>query len=425
MDTITLNSEEYVNSDYLFKAAPIYCKPHRSARELVKAKCIKDFVYMKSIDDKWTESNGKSYKLDKIFIKKTIVDLIPEVNGDKKVTDDNGIEAAPKRIELKDNEKFHDQNGAIINIETRGTRTVDGIYFRVKDVSAGFNMPNLGDTIIDPKRNGYIINEHYKYFICSKINNDRKKTIAKKELFLTYEGMLRVLFASHSQNVKPFIKWATETIFALHMGTTEQKHKVIGSALGVNADTIKEVFDTARTTLPCVYLFTLGQVKDLRSSMKIDSKHKDDDIVAKYGYTKDLSRRASEHIATYGKIKGVDLKLKYHAYMDPQYMSQGENDIRMFMDALKINLEYEKHSELVVIPKDMMKLVDKQYQQIGNSYMGHISELITKIKELENKIEKQSLTYELGMEKMKHENEILKKDTEIIKLKLQLAEHKQ
>lgn len=424
MDTITIKSEEYVNSDYLFKAAPIYCKPCRSARELVKAKGIKDFVYMKSIDDKWTESNGKSYRLDKIFIKKSIVDLIPEVNGDAKVTDDNGVEAAPKRIELKDNEKFKDADGKAIEIETRGVRTVDGIYFLVKDVSAGFNMPKLQDIILDQRCHGFVAGEHYKYFICKKNGNPGKKTIAKKELFLTYEGMLRVLFASHSPNVKPFIKWATETIFAMHMGTTEQKHKTIATALGVNADTIKEVFDTSKTTLPCVYLFTLGQVKDLRSSMKIDSKHKDDDIVAKYGYTKDLARRASEHIATYGKIKGVDLKLKYHAYMDPQYMSQGENDIRMFMDALKINLEYEKHSELVVIPKDMMKLVDKQYQQIGSNYMGHISELITKIKELENKLEKQSLTYELGLEKVKHENEILKKDTEIIKLKLQLAEHK-
>ncbi len=65
-------------------------------------------------------------------------------------------------INLENNEKFHDNEDNIIEIETRGERKVDGIYFKVKDVINGFNMLNLDNTIIDKKDmvivNIYIIN---------------------------------------------------------------------------------------------------------------------------------------------------------------------------------------------------------------------------------------------------------------------------
>ena len=143
------------------------------------------------------------------------------------------------------------------------------------------------------------MNAHYKYFISNKINvfgenNNNKsnhKTTIKKELYLTYQGMLRVLFVSESNKTTKFIKWATEKLFILQLGTTDQKEELVGSVLGVNAKVIKEVFNIDRNTLPCVYLFTLNTVKELRTSMNISNDYNDDSIVAKFGFTKDLSRR--------------------------------------------------------------------------------------------------------------------------------------
>jgi hypothetical protein len=71
--------------------------------------------------------------------------------------------------------------------------------------------------------------------------------------------------------------------------------------LGVSAKIIKSVYNTISDQIPCVYLFTLGYVKDLRESMQLGDVY-DDDIVAKYGFTKDLTRRIGEHIKKYGKI---------------------------------------------------------------------------------------------------------------------------
>ena len=49
-----------------------------------------------------------------------------------------------------------------------------------------------------------------------------------------------------------------------------------------------------------------------------------------------------------------------------------------------------------------------------------ISELITRIKELEDKYEKQLLKHEIEMQQEKHKNELLNKDLEIMKLQLEI-----
>jgi hypothetical protein len=211
MNSIFINKEEYVLSDDLFIKAPIYCKESRNARELIRKNKITDFVFAKP-DDKnnWSITNGKSYKYDKILIKKLFIDTIKELNDDKPGIKDN-VESAPKIINLLDNEKFQDNDGNIIDIETRGERTVDKIYFKVKDVMKGFEINELNKTLIS-FNSVYKIDEHYKYFNCRKFvkNNNYTRSI-KKELFLTYMGFLRLIHVSRNKiyknNIYIMQKW--------------------------------------------------------------------------------------------------------------------------------------------------------------------------------------------------------------------------
>lgn len=181
----------------------------------------------------------------------------------QKIIDDKGIEVASEIIELNDLEKFKDENGTPLNIETRGECKYNKIFFKVKDVSQVFEIDNLKTTIID-KRGEYSKNIHYKYFYCKKMDISQNKT--SKILFLTYEGILRVLFITRNQKTIPFIKWAVEILFITQMGLKEDKQKLVSNILGINAQVVKEVFNCDTNTLPCVYLFTLGYVKDLRKS---------------------------------------------------------------------------------------------------------------------------------------------------------------
>ena len=178
MNTIIINKKEYISTDELFEKAPVYCKASRTGRDLLKKKKITDYIFAKLIDNKWIISDGKSNKFDKVFFKKTFVDTIPEINQEKEIIDDNNVALAPDIINLDDNEKFKDENNNIIEIETRGSRQVDGIYFKVKDVMLGFKIDNLLTTIIDKRSFGYKENEHYVYFNIKKTDKKQlNKTI--------------------------------------------------------------------------------------------------------------------------------------------------------------------------------------------------------------------------------------------------------
>jgi hypothetical protein len=134
---------------------------------------------------------------------KTIAELNPTVTREQVASSTATVakatieqEKAPDIIDLDDDEKFHDDEGNVLEIETRGERTYDGIYFRVKDVSSGFGIERLKDTLVNPN-SGYTRNIDYKAFACSEAINYGCKTTstasAKTYLFPTYQGLLRVL----------------------------------------------------------------------------------------------------------------------------------------------------------------------------------------------------------------------------------------
>ena len=440
MEIIKIEKVEYYKSDDIINSAPIYSKGVRNGREMIKKKKITDieFIYGKLIDDKWVKSDGKSIKYDKVLIKKSFVDsceiLLNELNeesDDEKEIDD--IKKAPKIIYLDDSEKFQDDKGNILEIETRGERECDKIYFKVKDVSKCFEMKNLSD-IITKKKTKYELDKDYLYFICIETNNVRAKTnkkiIAEKELFLTYEGMLRVLFVSRNGKTSKFIKWATKTLFTVQMGTKTQKEKLVANVLGTSAEVVSEVFDRNSRDTPCIYGFTLGKVKDLRKSMKIDDKYDDEHMILKFGFTKSLSRRTNEHIKTFKNIKGCELKLKYYSYIDPLYMSKAEVDLKNYFVNLNCFIKYENNDELVILAKEHLLNTKDFYSSIGLKYAGHITEINTQLKDLDRKIEtlqteicnvKELCKKDIEIEKINNTNIVMNKDYEILKLNNELT----
>lgn len=112
---------------------------------------------------------------------------------------------APDIMILDDEEKFHDDKGNAVDIETRGERTADGVYFLANDVANAFERPSISKTILTANK-GYKKNNHYKYFNVSSdtVGTDEKK----KELFITYKGMLKILFSSRTGKADNFVDWA-------------------------------------------------------------------------------------------------------------------------------------------------------------------------------------------------------------------------
>ena len=124
-------------------------------------------------------------------------------------------------MELEPHEKFHDTDGEILEIETRGRRHVDEIFFRVRDVMKRFDMPGLKDILLNKGRDGYERGLHFTTFtpdikdVRSKSKNSSKKPV--KSLFLTYHGLMRVLIVSRNKNAEKFSRWAITKLFTMQL----------------------------------------------------------------------------------------------------------------------------------------------------------------------------------------------------------------
>ena len=74
-------------------------------------------------------------------------------------------------------------------------------------------------------------------------------------------------------------------------------------ALNVDVSTVTQLFRKSCRAIPCVYLFEVGRVGEMRTHFNLDDFKNDNEKVYKYGRTEDMARRAGEHQKTYGKLK--------------------------------------------------------------------------------------------------------------------------
>lgn len=422
MEKFIHENTTYILSDYILQNAPVFCKGCRSSRDLLRRKNITQdkyiFVRKNKKTHEMTISDGSSPKVDRVFIVESYLQEIPELNNttEQKIEDDKGIEKAPEIIYLKESEKFRDENGNSLDIETRGVRECNGIYFRVKDVERCFDMKNLQRRIIDTD-SSYMKNVDYKYFICEKGTDSSFST--RKELFLTYQGMLRCLMVSRNKKTSHFISWATNSLFTIQMGTEEQKNQLVANIKGVSYESIQEIFSVSSTDLPCIYLTHLNDVKTLRQEMNLNEKYNDNDIVFKFGLTKSFKQRKHGHKSEFKKISHlINMKICCFSWIDPLYISQAETELKISLNEYKVN--YDKTDELVVLSSSTLRLVKTLYENISKKFSGHTHELNEKIKQLEHEKElikkEKDNEYELLKKDKEYELELLRKENDIYKI---------
>ena len=410
MKTYTINNKKYYLGDDIKTTYAKLFKGCKNVREFVKQNNIPSAKYRfaKLNNKKWVKSNGTSYKFDKVFLLKSWMD--------KKYLNDN-VESyiddtldAPRIIELDDEEKFTDSDGSVLDIEVRGERECDKCYFKVGDVMEGFDMPNLHDALKNKRNRGYVHNIHYVYFYIPIINRNKKI----KKLFLTYTGLLRVLFVSRNDKTNKFVDWATKTLFTAQMGTKTQKTELVSNILGVSTESVKSVFDKTSRDIPCIYLFSIGKVSDLRELLDINEEYDDNEYVYKWGRTDDLKRRIKEHEKTFSKKEGFDLQLVLFNNIDPQFVSEAETNITHYMEDMNFKLKHDIFRELAIIPKNRMKRTKEHYKLVSDNYAGHYTELLQRIKIMEEKH---------ARELLQKDNELLKKDKELLERDVKYLKH--
>ena len=244
-----------------------------------------------------------------------------------------------------------------------------------------------------------------------------QKNVSKKELYLTYNGILKVLFTSRSGIADKFQNWASETLFTIQMGTIEQKQSLSANLIGVSPQIIKNVFNTASNKTPTVYLFYIGQANKLLKN----NIYSDDDYLCKFGCSDDISRRTSEHMRNYKKQYGTDISLLCYSIIDPQYIFDAETNIRGYFRSNKIT--QDDKTELIIINKNNLGQIKQHYMMMQNSYIGRYEEMNKKITELEKEIiikNHQLLIKDKELELKDKDIQLEKQKSELLEMKIMM-----
>ena len=372
MQTSIFNNAPYYESSSLRTNHPSLFQQCKADRDLIHKHQLSSpealyMSYSKKMNT-WKPCSNK-YKRAKIFISKLWVDQMVSMQNN----------VAPSILVLEDHEQFQDINGETLCIETRGERQYNQIYFSALDVSRVFEMPNLIRTITHNDSN-YEENTDYKKMF---VEEDRQS-----KYFLTFGGLLRVVFGSQSIHARNIRKCAEEILYIHKMGEEEQKQQQAAKLVGVPINSFKASISTSYSCLPAIYLISIGQVKDLRKSMNLSMDLPGNAHVFKYGLTKNIKKRSEQHYAYYKKLQGSRVSMYKFQHIDPIYLSDAEIFIRdEFLISCATPVKYKQARELICISLNTQKIaqIEKCFAKVCDKFGGKIKELIEKYeKEVEN-----------------------------------------
>ena len=188
MKAITLDNKRYYLADEIKKNNPeLFIGCQRSLKTIVEKKKIPKnmflFVTYHEKKKEWATYDDPPKKAKLLIRKKWFLG-----NSNKE-----SIKVAPEEIDLKESEKFRDKDGNTIEVEVRGDRDPDKCFFKAMDIAEGFGIKRLTSALLNRKeKSKFIEGNHYRYL--SGSINDAKPRL--KTLFLTFKGVLKVLFCS-------------------------------------------------------------------------------------------------------------------------------------------------------------------------------------------------------------------------------------
>lgn len=357
-------------ADEVYKYDPIFFKGInlKSIKKSIidKFKLIenKDYILLSQKKNMWSLSAIKNPKALLCLTKEWVDTQVPKF---KDITEANDYECppAPEILELNDDENFKDIEGNILDIEVRGTRNKKDTYFKVKDISTGFEMPSLLSSLLH-KDKCYTENIHFKYFSIYRKQTNSHTTLSKKELFLTCDGLMKVIYSSRS---------SIKCNIPINMDTFLKKNDIIHNYISNN----KNMKVKIEKNTPGIYLYIIGNAKDL---LKNDS-YTDNDLLCKYGKTTDIYERNRTHIKNFKKEFGVKIKLYKFSIIDDKNLSTAEYVISKIFNKEKI--KYNNYNELIVIKDTELHLIDSEYNNVQNLYL----ECTKGLKEENNKLKEE------------------------------------
>ena len=293
----------------------------------------------------------------------------------------------PEELELEDIELFKCE-GEVVNIETRGARDYNSIYFNAYDIGEIFKISNLSETLFS-KTSSFIEGESYKIFKCGR-STDLKNT------FLTYEGLFELAGKARNNSIaRDFRQWGLRIIYSAHIGNQDDRLWAASESLGISCMKISNfISNTFTGDVTGIYLISVGKMRDHRENVHNEEEFKDGADIYKIGLSHNISRRLKEHQRPSGFGKNIIL-LKF-AIIDVDHVADAETYMKGRIVALGgKKVEYRKsktdgacQSEVFSLDADNMKTLQDLFTFTRNKYTstGVNTVELEKIKSMEENI---------------------------------------
>ena len=327
----------------------------------------------------WSLSHAGVPKANVLISEKWVHENVPKYTGNFDVYK---YKPLPQLLLLTEDEKIRDFEGNIYEVQVRGEKTKEAIRFKCSDILELFKMKN------DNIRHS-LDKTDYEVFAnsCENTINKKGKQVVT---FLTYNGLLKTIFSSRSNVAYRFKDWVT------HFGTLIENIDAACDIIGINAQLVRNVLTTCISTMPCVYLFNVGKISELRKHYEELKPYKKG-FLFKWGRTNNLKRRTGEHIKNYGNLISSTLQLKYFSPVDNMYEVDAENEIRQYFHSNAIS--FKNHKELIILDRREIADARKFYEEVYEKFSSEVDKLLGRNKELEHNAE-----YTKEIIKCKNEN---------------------
>ena len=393
MDTFNIAGQEYYLANDLRPSYPkLFVGCQKSMPKLIERHGLgeNDYIWARLVGGEYKAHIGKiSSKVDKLMLATKWLHNSNFYESRNVAADDKRkYEVLPELLELTDEERIYDNDGNYYNIEVRGKRNHKDIYFKSRDVAKmlGKEPTYLKNALTNKERN-YVRDEDYKVF--------RVKDSDIKQLFLTYKGLLKVIFRSKKCDGN-LVDDVLNSSFITQFGTVGQKAGLIEGIIKNDTKLFKQVFSKFTTNMSCIYLISLGQVYGLRTQFNLGPEHDDTDEVFKWGRTNCIERRLYEHSRNYGEI-GCKINVKYFTFIDEGNLIRAEKALKYRLNDLGVNIKHNKYRELSVIPRSKIEMVELIYKSIMEEVKSDKTGVDMEIKYITLVTEKEISNHRVGI----------------------------
>ena len=324
---------------------------------------------------------------------------------------------APPIIILEDSEKFTAANGEFQDIEVRGIRNDECIRFRVKDIEKYFGIKDLQNSITSNKYSNF--DDCYEIF-CVNVKRETslqnvvssQKSVTEKlknEMFLSFRGLLIVIFRNRTVNTDHYYKWASHILYTAQFGTSAEREELASNILGLSHSELLKSY-SSNSRISCIYLNDIGNVSLVKTKDKFDKcsfdDFKDSDRVYKFGFTGDyLTRMKSEKEKEH---KGLTVTYVLNRYVDSRHTAEAENFVRQQTVSSKSKLS-GLNDYFVLSGKDTKSFRDMVgvFDNATKIYARSTEDLNKKVEDLETIINSQKSEYEKNLAEERHKNELV------------------